>query len=152
MPTLVVVPCAAKKIWDEYPDAGPTRADNVYQGAPFKVNKEYAKTFADRWVILSAKYGFVDPAFIIPENYDVTFDDAGTEPISVKELRGQVKHKRLDRFDKVVALGSHTYAGKTKAAFTGTQAKICTPAAGLGMFKMMGAVRAAIDSGRAFSC
>ena len=152
MATLVVVPCGMAKIWDRYPDAGPTPARAVYTGSPFMVNREYAETFADRWVILSAKYGFIDPGFIIPENYNVTFNDPGTDPIPVEELRRQVKEKGLDHFVMVVALGSVTYAGKVAAAFAGTQAKVCAPTGGLPIGKMMGAERAAIDSGRAFNC
>ena len=73
MSVLVVVPCGMRKIWDMNPSAGPTPAKNAYVGAPFKVNRAYAEKFADRWVILSAKYGFIDLDFVIPENYDVTF-------------------------------------------------------------------------------
>jgi len=152
MATLVVVPCGMAKIWDRYPDAGPTPARAAYTGSPFKVNREYAEAFADRWVILSAKYGFIEPGFIIPENYNVTFNDPGTAPICLDELRRQVEEKALDHFVTVVALGSLTYADKVAAAFAGKQSKVCAPTGGLPIGKMMGAVRAAIDSGRAFNC
>lgn len=52
--TLVVVPCGKRKIWDKYPSAGPTKAEDVYIGAPFKVNREYAEKYGSRWVVLSA--------------------------------------------------------------------------------------------------
>ena len=51
--TLVIVACGARKIWDDNPNAGPTPAKDAYTGAPFKVNRRYAETFSDRWVILS---------------------------------------------------------------------------------------------------
>ena len=57
--TLVIVPCGKSKIWDRDPDAGPTAARAAYVGSPFKVNREYAETFGEAWVILSAKYGFL---------------------------------------------------------------------------------------------
>lgn len=36
------------------------RAEEAYTGTPFVVNREYARSFGDAWVILSAKYG-ADP-------------------------------------------------------------------------------------------
>ena len=78
--TLVIIACGAKKIWDNNPDAGSTSAKDACTGAPFRVNRRYAETFGDRWVILSAKYGFIDPDFIIPENYNVTFKKPKDKP------------------------------------------------------------------------
>ena len=72
MATLVVVPCGASNLWKKHPGAGPTRAKDVYTGAPFKVNRDYAEEFADRWVIVSAKYGFIDPEFVVSSDYNVT--------------------------------------------------------------------------------
>lgn len=40
---LVIVPCGQEKIWDKKPDLGPVPARDVYTGAPFKVNREYAE-------------------------------------------------------------------------------------------------------------
>jgi len=37
------------------------------------VNREYAEHFGDRWVILSAKYGFLNPEDTIEGTYNVTF-------------------------------------------------------------------------------
>ncbi|HUG14566.1 MAG TPA: hypothetical protein VMM78_06045, partial [Thermomicrobiales bacterium] len=73
MSTLVVVPCGSAKVWDRYPNAGPTAAQDVYTGSPFVLNRHYAEQFGDSWVILSAKYGFVAPQFVIREPYNVTF-------------------------------------------------------------------------------
>jgi hypothetical protein len=35
----------------------------------FNLKKQDAERFADHWVILSAKYGFIDPDFSIPGSY-----------------------------------------------------------------------------------
>lgn len=148
--TLVVVPCGKRKTWDKYPSAGPTRAEDVYIGAPFKVNKEYAEKYSSRWVVLSAKYGFIDPGFIISENYDVTFGDASTNPISIRELKEQIKQKALDSFDTVVALGGRDYADVVHRVFSGLEVRIEAPVAGLPLGRAMGAVRKAIDEGHRF--
>ena len=152
MRTLVVVPCGKRKIWDKYPTAGPTKAEDVYKGPPFKVNREYAEKYGDRWVILSAKYGFIDPSFIISENYDVTFKDPSTKPISVRALKEQIKQKALDGFDVVVVLGGKDYADVVCNAFGGLKVRVKAPVAGLQLGYAMGAVRKAIDEGCPFDC
>jgi len=144
--TLVIVPCGARKIWDIKPDSGPTRASDAYIGAPFKVNKEYAERFGDRWVILSAKHGFIDPDFVIPENYNVTFKKPSTNPVTVAQLREQIKKKRLDEFSKIVVLGGRDYTSTVLEAFAGSAARIETPLAGLPLGVAMGKVRGAIDN------
>ena len=131
MSTLVVVSCGKCKIWDIDPHAGPTAAKNVYQGSPFKVNREYAETCGDRWVILSAKYGLIDPDFEIPSNYDVTFSDPLTKPISVADLVRQVREMGPHRFDKVIVLGGAHYSERVSKAFAGTDCEIVSPRAGL---------------------
>ena len=150
--TLVVVPCGKRKIWDKYATADPTKAEDVYIGPPFKVNRAYAEKYGDRWVILSAKYGFIDPGFIISENYDVTFKDPSTNPISVRALKEQIKQKGLDGFDNVVVLGGKDYADVVYDAFSGLDVKIKAPVAGLQIGYAVGAVRKAIDEGRTFDC
>ena len=107
------------------------------------VNEEYAERFADRWLILSAKYGFIDPDFVIPENYDVTFKDPGTNPISIDRLREQVREKGLCEFDKVIVLGGMIYFEVCKKAFEGFNVKIYAPTLGLLLGKAMQKVREA---------
>lgn len=149
MKTLMVVPCGRSKIWRKNPRAGPTRARDAYAGAPFKVNREYAEAFSDKWVILSAKYGFIEPGFIIPEDYNVTFNDPTTNPISMEKLKEQVKD-RLDKFNRVVALGSSIYANMVSEAFEGTGAQVLTLTAGLPISIALGKVKDATRRGEPF--
>jgi hypothetical protein len=149
---LIVVSCGRSKIWKINPNAGPTLAKHAYIGAPFKVNKEYAEKFADRWVILSAKYGFIDPDFVIPENYDVTFKRPKTNPISVGRLKEQVAEKELDRFDKVVVLGGRDYVDVVSKAFKRFGVKVVAPTLGLPLGKAMTKVKEAIKINVPFDC
>nr|WP_156896651.1 DUF6884 domain-containing protein [Desulfovirgula thermocuniculi] len=128
---LVVVPCGSMKIWRLRPDAGPTPAASAHIGPLFKVNKEFAERFADRWVILSAKYGFIDPDFVIPGDYDVTFKKPSTGTISTTRLKEQVREKGLDEFSRVIAFGGKDYVSRVRAAFAGTGAKVEAPTEGL---------------------
>jgi len=144
---LVIVPCGKAKIWDRQPNRGPTKARSAYIGAPFIVNKTFAEKFADKWVILSAKYGFIDSDFVIPENYNTTFKNPSTNPISVNALRKQVKEKNLQNYDFVVALGGEDYLRMIKQAFQDVS-KVIAPAQGLPLGKAMSHVKALSKLGK----
>ena len=68
--TLIIVPCGKKKVWDINPTAGKIKAKDAYISNYFKLCKQYAERFADEWVILSGKYGIIEPDSIISGNYD----------------------------------------------------------------------------------
>ncbi|MEM2851555.1 MAG: hypothetical protein QXW18_07115 [Candidatus Bathyarchaeia archaeon] len=152
MAVLVVVSCGFKKIWDLQPDAGPKPARDAYVSAFFKTNREYAEKFADRWVILSAKYGFIDPDSIIPENYNVTFKKPQTKPVSLEKLKEQIKEKNLSRFDKVVVLGGRDYVEIVRRAFGNFRVKVIAPTSGLRLGEAMAKVRRAIENNDPFDC
>lgn len=146
MSVLVIVGCGQAKIWKVEPSTGPTAAKFAYISNYFNLNKEYGKKFSDRWVILSAKYGFIDPDFIIEKDYNVTFKRKETNPISIEELRKQVDQKRLDGFDRVIVLGGRDYALIVREAFKNTNCRIIAPLEGFPIGLAMQKVRRAIDS------
>lgn len=80
---LVVIPCGRSKVWDRHPDSGPVPAAEAYTGAPFALNRRYAERFGNAWVILSAKYGFVAPTFLIIGPYEVSFKHPASYPIAM---------------------------------------------------------------------
>ncbi|AMA72416.1 MULTISPECIES: DUF6884 domain-containing protein [Aneurinibacillus] len=117
MKRLCIVPCGARKIWDKYPDAGPTRADEAYISPFGKACRRYAARFFDRWVILSAKYGFLLPDDIVPENYDLAFDSKRPGIISTRQLQAQMKAKELDTVSEIVVLGGKKHRRVVTAVF-----------------------------------
>lgn len=137
---LVIVPCGQLKIWKKEPNHGPAKARNTYIGAPFKVNRAFAEKFADKWIVLSAKYGFIDPEFIIPKDYNVTFKKPSTNPINMSDLLKQLKQKNLDSYDVVIALGGEDYSTIVKKVFR-KASKVIAPTEGLPMGKAMGCVK-----------
>lgn len=137
---LVIVPCGRSKIWEKNPHLGPIPARDAYTGAPFKVNREYAEKMADRWVILSAKYGFIEPTTPITQ-YEVTFKRKSTNPISASALRKQATHLGLFDFDEATVLGGKEYRSIVEAAFAGTAVKLVFPFSGLTVGKAMRAVK-----------
>jgi hypothetical protein len=147
MKTLCIVSCGKKKIWDEKPDAGPTKARDVYIG-PFATKCiEYAEKFyPTSWCILSAKYGFLFPDDIVPGPYNVTFNNKSTNLISQDELSNQIIEKGLNKFDRIVVLGGRKYVKMIKAVFS--QKEIHTPLSGCsGNGEMMKEINNAIQRG-----
>ncbi len=140
---LVIVPCGIAKIWDKYPDAGPTPAADAYIGSPFVVNRAYAERAGGDWLILSAKYGFLRPTDIIPGPYNTTFKRKSSNPIGLAALRKQVLRMGLDRYAEVVGLGGKEYRAAIAAAFEGTAAALAFPFTGLPIGKAMGAIKRA---------
>lgn len=148
---LVVVPCGQSKVWDKSPDAGAVPAKDVYRGAPFTVNRTFAEHFGERWVILSAKYGFIAPNSNIPGPYEVTFKRKRPAPVSITALRQQVREESLDEFENVIGLGGKDYRVMIEAAFKGTAVRLHFPFAGLRIGESMQAAKQAIAADNAFS-
>lgn len=129
---LVIVPCGKSKIWKKYPTIENVKASKVYTGSPFIVNKAFAEKFADKWVILSAKYGFIEPDFIIPKDYNVSFNNSKSNPIEISELRKQFLKMGLDRYNLIIALGGTNYT-KRILEVVDNPSTVSIPAAGLGL-------------------
>ncbi len=142
----MVVPCGQAKIWEKEPTRGPTAARYIYTGPPFIVNKLYAEKFGERWVILSAKYGFISPDTVIPGPYNVTFKKSSTNPVSVSILKDQIQKELLDKFKIVVGLGGKEYRAAIQEAFASSQVTLQFPFAGLPIGKAMQATTKAIKA------
>lgn len=145
---LVIVPCGLSKVWGKNPQAGPTAASLAYTGPPFRLNKQYAERYGDRWVILSAKYGFIPPDFIIPGPYDVTFKRKSTNPIALEVLTEQVRRMGLNGFEMVIGLGGKEYRSVIEQAFGSSGPELRFPFAGLDIMKMMRATKSALSQAK----
>jgi hypothetical protein len=144
----VIVPCGSSKVWDSEPSHGPIYAADAYTGTPFKLNRQYAERFGDDWVILSAKYGFILPGFVIPESYEVTFNRKSTNPIAHGQLRRQVEDLRLHRYSVVVGLGGKAYREAVTAAFHDFDTRLVFPFAGLPIGRFLQETKRALVSGQ----
>lgn len=137
MKTLCIVPCGSKKIWKKNPNAGPMKAKDVYIGPFASKCQQYAKHFyPESWCILSAKHGFLFPNEIIPENYNVTFNNKKTNPISISVLKQQAKSKSIWKYEIIVILGGKEYEKIAKAIFSNVAIETPLKGAG-GIGKMM---------------
>lgn len=145
---LVIIPCGHAKIWDREPERGPTPAREAYTGPPFLVNRQYAEHSGERWLILSAKYGFVEPDALIPGPYDVSLRRGalaapGSEPVNVAELRRQVEQMEMHQYRTIVGLGGVGYREAIRQAFAPWDVELIFPFAGLRIGEAMRAVKAA---------
>jgi len=128
--TLIVISCTYSKVWarsHQTPCYVP--AQEAYTGSTFQwleKNKQKVKNFP--WIILSAKYGFIEPEHPI-HNYDVTFNQPKTGPISVESLKNQVlyqrrlfgeKERKLCHFKYVLVKGGDKYLDRCLKAFPST--------------------------------
>ncbi|CAD6492389.1 MAG: hypothetical protein LAKADJCE_00296 [Candidatus Argoarchaeum ethanivorans] len=147
MKTLCIVPCGNRKIWDKNPNAGPTKAKYVYVGPFAKKCREYATRFyLSSWCILSAKYGFLLPNYIVPGPYNVSFNDRKTNPITIKELSDQVKEKGLGNHERIVTLGGKNYVEMANEVFSSKE--ILSPLSDCkGIGYMMGKLNDSIKRG-----
>lgn len=116
MGILCIIPCGKKKVWDKFPNEGPTIAREAYIGIFHNLCEQYAMTFFDEWVILSAKHGLLLPDDIIDENYDVTFNMKSDEIISIEQLKKQVIDKNIP-CKQVVVLTGKKYKPIIEACF-----------------------------------
>lgn len=110
-------------------------------------NSNAEKFYPNSYVILSAKYGFLFPDELIPENYTVTFKDPNTKPISVGELKRHAIEKDLLKYDEIVVIAGKDYVEIVKKVF---QNKVIrTPLKGLkSMGLMISAMNKAIKEGK----
>lgn len=146
--TLYVVPCGKAKAWDRDPGRGPVRAGEAYTGRLAGTAAKYARASGKPWVVLSAKYGFLDPDELVSGPYDTTFLRKSPDMVSVETLRAQLAAKGLGRYSEVAVLGGKAYVARVRQAFAGTPATIRTPLAGVGGLVLMAAkLRRALDSG-----
>jgi hypothetical protein len=143
---LVVIPCGSAKIWASNPHAGPTRARHAYVSSHFRNNLHYAETFGDTCLILSAKYGFITPDFVIPDSYEVTFKRKVTKPITPSQLADQVRQQHLERFSLVEVVAGADYADCVRTAFAHSSVRINCPLAGLPLGKGWQRVNRALAS------
>ena len=145
MRILCIVPCGKRKVWDDRPETGPTKAEKVYTGSFAKKCQEYARKFyPGSYVILSAKYGFLWPDELIPGSYNVTFNKKSTNPITIPELIHNAKAKGLFTFDEIVVVAGSNYSVMAHQVFPGKpvrNALIGCSGNGIMMAKMTDAIR-----------
>lgn len=93
-------------------------AKDVYIGNLARKCQEYACMFyPTSYFILSAKYGLLHPDDIIPETYDVTFDNPRTNPISIPELIENASQKGILNTECIISVMPKVYTQIVRQVF-----------------------------------
>ncbi len=125
-----LIPCSKEKIWDIHPEIGAVPASRAYRSAFHLLARDYALKHADSHLIISAKYGLMDPGMIIPGSYDVTFSRPEDPFVNSEKLHAQAK--ALCPFDRLIVLCPRDYADRVDAAFSGLGVELVHPLRGVG--------------------
>ena len=144
---LVIVPCSKKKVWDKFPNSGSVYAKDAYVSSYFKLCRKYAEKFGNSWVILSAKYGFIRPDFVIPTNYDVSFNNSKGKVVSTQKLKEQARGLRFQRYKSIIVLGGKQYVQISKNVLEGYGVQIIVPLESLGIGKRQAKIKKALAKG-----
>jgi hypothetical protein len=119
MKSLCIIACGKKKIYDENPEAGPVKAENLYTGLFSRKCIEYAKKFHfDSWCILSAKYGFLFSYEIVEGPYNECFHNRESNPITLDRLSLQIKSRELDKYERIIIVGGKQYTKMINELFS----------------------------------
>ncbi|MBC1526149.1 hypothetical protein HCJ05_01280 [Listeria seeligeri] len=110
---LIIIASGKPKIWDKFPDLGPVKASEAYTGTFYRLSKTYAEKFADSYLILSPKYGFLRPDDLVAEPYDVRFTMKGTSEatIQLEELKRMWRELQINPTELVPMLGGEKFRG-----------------------------------------
>lgn len=105
---LIIIPCSKIKIWDKNPKIKHVKAKDAYISPYFKLCRRFAERIGASWLIFSAKYGLISPEFIIPNNYDVSFNRNYDDEIISKTIE-QAKEHEIYNFNKIYSLCGENY-------------------------------------------
>jgi hypothetical protein len=87
---IYIVSSSGWKIWDDQPNfAVECPARDAYTNKTFKKWLTDPRSASGLWLILSPKYGFIEPDTPI-SNYHVAFEGSRIDPITNEQLRVQV--------------------------------------------------------------
>ncbi|HLI44809.1 MAG TPA: hypothetical protein VKU92_10130 [Acidimicrobiales bacterium] len=115
--------------------ATPRPAADLYTSTLFRGRVRYVRRSCDRWFILSALHGLVDPDAVL-EPYDVTLNDASRQ--ERREWNRRVLAQLRDRLGDLGEYEFEIHAGASYRDFgltdglTSAGASVSVPAAGLG--------------------
>ena len=130
-----IIPCSKEKIWDIAPEKKAVRADEAYRSAFHRYARAYVCKHCEDYLILSAKYGFMRPDFMIETSYDVTFSRSLDPTISSHQLRKQAL--TYPHVTKLIVVCPQLYALRVQEAFAEHAIDIVYPLQSVGGFGAM---------------
>ena len=144
---LCLVTPSCRRAWDKAAFR-PVQAGKAYTGPFSHKCQVYAERFhPGAWCILDARHGFLFPDEVIRKSHDACLFRPWTEPLTLEELRAQVRRRKLDLFDRVTVMGGRRFIILVEDAFSGKRVR--APLAGVGgIGDMMHALNEALATGQ----
>lgn len=144
---LCLVTPSCRRAWEKG-EFSPTRAGDAYTGCFSKKCQSYAERFyPGAWCVLDARHGFMYPDEVIRRAHSACLYRPWTEPLTLEELKAQVKKRKLDRFERITVLGGRRFIILVEDAFPGKRVR--APLAGVGgIGEMMHALNEAMGLGQ----
>lgn len=139
---LVVISCAKTKIWSRSADRPKyVAARDAYVSPYFAKMKAFAELYGECYLILSARYGLLEPDHPICD-YEATFRDSETGPVCEETIHRQILHqerfgKRLRGFREVCLVAGAAYEELITQAFRSLGAQVFLPLQGLRLGEKM---------------
>jgi len=132
MTRIALVSCTATKL----PRAAPAR--DLYRGTWFTLARAWAETFADRWYILSAQYGLVEPDRVIAP-YDAALTRQSREERTTWAVRVAADLLRITEpaRDEIIVLAGGAYRDPLALLLELQGFVVYTPLVGLGIGQQM---------------
>lgn len=123
----------------------PALAENMFRSALFGRAKQYAKVHANRWYILSARYGLLEPNTLI-EPYDITIDDLEqSERFQIAQhIMTAFIRQPITTHDRVIVLAKATYRDVLAPVFQGRNIQTEYPLERKGIVQQMRWLEAAV--------
>lgn len=144
---LCLVTPSCRRAWDKGAFR-PTRAGDIYTGCFSRKCQSYAERFyPGAWCVLDAKHGFMFPDEVIRRAHSACLYRPWTEPLTLEELKVQVRRRKLDQFERITVLGGRRFIILVEDAFSGR--KVRAPLAGVGgIGEMMRTLNEAMSLGQ----
>lgn len=130
-----IIPCSKEKIWDIEPHHGAVPANKAYRSAFHRYAAAYAHKHCNHTLIFSAKYGLMEPNFIIDGPYDITFSRENDPCIGASALRQQ--GAQYAHAVSITVLCPQSYAVRLEHALFCLPAELHFPLRGIGGFGHM---------------
>jgi len=107
MKQIIILACSKRKIWDKDNSKKKVEAKNAYLGSVFLYGKKYAEKNKLPYLIISAKYGLLNPNRFI-EKYDKKLSNK-RDVLQIKnKFRNQIK-ELFNKYNKILLIGGNQY-------------------------------------------
>jgi hypothetical protein len=131
MARIGLISCVSKKRFKA------SRAEDLYDSALFLKSREFVKQRCDKWLILSAKYGLVDPDQIIEPYEDTLNTKSVAKRLEWANRVWQELQSHVAQGDDIIILAGERYREQLVPRLEASGCAVHVPLKGLGIGKQL---------------